>query len=133
MNYCEERAEVNAGLAVFVTYLIFYSSWLYYRLVYNNSMISYQVCTEEEYKREVFSTCCLLTVLSSCLYFFTNPYLIIIHLFFFYLFLFLLLAFANQTYFHSFIHSFIALAMCYCMLILLSLPFLSCLSSRMNV
>ena len=55
-----------------------YSTWCLYRLCYNNILITYNYCTEEEYKKEVFSACGVVTVVLSLAYFMTNPYLVLL-------------------------------------------------------
>ena len=98
MQYCGERGEVSGGLALFVVFVIAYSSWCYYRLIFNNALISYQVCTEEEYKREILSTTGRITLVFSLFYLFFNPYFVILHGVVYFLCVFVLLVFASQKY-----------------------------------
>lgn len=96
MAHAEKKGEVSGGLAVFVLFVIVYSSWCYYRLIYNNAMISKNVCTEETYKREIFSTTGVLTILISLLYLFVNPGFVIVHMMVYYLCVLVLLVFVSQ-------------------------------------
>ena len=98
MQYCGERGEVSGGLALFVMFVIAYSSWCYYRLIFNNALISYQVCTEEEYKREILSTSGVITLLFSLLYLYRNPFYVALHCSLYYVCLFVLLVLASQEY-----------------------------------
>lgn len=96
MSHAEKKGEVSGGLAIFVLFVIVYSSWCYYRLIYNNAMISKNVCTEEVYKREIFSTTGVLTVIISLLYLFVNPGFVIINMIVYYLCVLVLLVFVSQ-------------------------------------
>ena len=47
-------------------------------MCYNNILITYNYCTEEEYKKEVFSACGVVTVVLSLAYCMTNPYMVLL-------------------------------------------------------
>lgn len=98
MQYCGERGEITSGLTLFVVFVIAYSSWCYYRLIFNNALISYQVCTEEEYKQEILSTSGVITLLFSCMYLYHNPYYVALQCAVYYLCVFVLFVIANQQY-----------------------------------
>lgn len=98
MAYAETLGEITPGFALFILFLILYSCWLYYRLIYNNAMIKNEVCTEEGYKREILSTTSLITVVFSLLYCWVNPYLVCLQLIGYFICLFVLFFFEHQKY-----------------------------------
>lgn len=98
MTYAETKGEIPPGFALFILFLILYSCWLYYRLIYNNAMIRYGVCNEEEYKREILSTTSIITVLFSLLYLTYNPYLVTLQLIVYFICLFILFFIQHQKY-----------------------------------